>query len=763
MTAKRIRLAKIRTENLLIEIGCEELPAVGLEKLAKNFATIFAHELVKAKVLNADVLEAVKNKDAKNKNIKNKSEKNLQWFATPRRLAVLIKNVLSKAPAHTDERRGPSVKSAFDEDGKPTAAALGFAKSCGVEVAMLDTLKTDKGAWLAYQQKVGGGKLADIVTDALAEAVRRLPIAKRMRWGAGSEEFVRPVHWLLALHGDAVVKTEVLTMLARNFTFGHRFHTNSQSHQDNLPGDIFINNRVTIRHADDYAESLESQGAVIPSFSKRRSVIQKQLRTLAKKAGARVEVDAGLLEVVTGLVEWPWALLGSFDESFLKLPDEVLVSCMGNHQKYFHLTDAATTDEKLLPGFIAVGNLRSKSTPLVRRGCERVLRARLADAEFFWNSDLKTPIAVRASALNGVLFHNQLGSLHDKSARIAQLACFMATTLSEQAPESMRVDNEHVARAALLCKTDLVSDMVGEFPELQGIMGRYYAQKNGEDTQVASAIEQHYLPRYAGDKLPRIALAQIIAVADRIDSLLGLFACGEAPSGDKDPFALRRAALGVLRILIEKELDLDLYQLLQASADSYADADHVTVTADNKTIQQAIQPVWVFMLERLKAYYQEMGYSATELASVMACRPVRPLDFDRRLKALSHFFVKHPAASASLAAANKRIVGIMGKARKNNSVPTNYDETLFQHKAETELARHLDKIGARVRNYFAANQYDQGFAALSELKHPVDTFFDEVMVMDEDAAVRNNRLALLGNIRVLFLAAADISFMETER
>lgn len=705
-----------RRDNLLIEIGAEELPSRTLQALGRAFAAGLARGLVEAGVLDD-------------------RPDNYRYFATPRRLAVLVHGVSARQPDSVVERRGPSLQAAYDAHGKPSPAAEGFAKSCGVNLAQLDTLKSDRGAWLVYRQRVAGLSLAEVVTRCLEESVRRLPIAKRMRWGAHRVEFVRPVHWLLALHGAKLVKTRVLGLEAGRFTRGHRFHAG-----DKLP----------VPGADDYAALLDSEGRVIADFDRRRGVIKKQLARLADKAGAQVEADASLLDLVTGMVEWPRALLGGFDRRFLKLPGEVLVSCMGEHQKYFHLTD---DKGKLLPGFIAVSNIKSKSPARVRRGNERVLRARLADAEFFWKRDQKTPLESRTEELKGVCFHSQLGSLHDKTARVVELARFIADQLGADAGKA--------ARAALLCKADLVTDMVGEFPELQGTMGRHYAKKSGEEKPVADAIEQHYWPRYSGDKLPPGPVAQSVAVADRIDSLTGIFAGGEAPTGDKDPFALRRAALGVLRILIEKQLDLDLYQLLQAGRECYETAGGAAVTPDAETIER----VFEFMLERLRAYCRQKGYSASELTAVMACRPTRPLDFDRRLKALSRFFATRPEAADSLASANKRIAGILAKAglKPSDGVPGRYDEALFREKAETELARQLDKIGARARACFSGNRYDEGFAALSELKQPVDSFFDEVMVMDPDAAIRNNRLALLTRIRELFLGAADISFMGTDR
>ena len=708
-----------RRANLLVEIGVEELPPRALQTLGAAFAAELARGLAEAGVIGDQ-------------------PDSQRFFATPRRLAALVYDVLARQPEHVVERRGPSLSVAYDAHGRPTPAAEGFAKSCGAAVAHLETLNNAQGAWLVHRQKVAGLPLAELLTRCLEDAVRRLPVAKSMRWGAHRAEFVRPVHWLLALHGTRRVKTRVLGLEAGRFTWGHRFHAGA---------------RLPVAAADAYAAVLESEGTVIADFDRRRAAIQKQLAVLSRKAGARVKVDDALLDLVTGMVEWPRALLGDFDRRFLKLPPEVLVSCMRVHQKYFHLAD---DHGKLLPGFITVSNIKSKTPARVRRGNERVLRARLTDAEFFWNSDLKTPLESRVDGLRGVRFHTRLGSLHDKSVRVAHLARRIAGQLGG--------DSSMAERAALLCKADLVTDMVGEFPELQGIMGRHYAKKSGQAGAVAEAVEQHHWPRHAGDKLPSGALAQSVAVADRIDSLMGLFAAGEAPTGDKDPFALRRAALGVLRILIEKQLDLDLRELLRAGRESYAATG--TTGIDNAVLPdaQTDEQVFAFMLERLRAYYQSMGYRASELASVMACQPTRPLDFHRRLRALSRFFADRPAAAASLASANKRIAGILGKAgRSARTTSEVYDPSLLQEPAETDLARQLDRVGVRVRAYFDGNRYDKGFAALAKLKQPVDAFFDEVMVMAPDPAIRNNRLALLTHLRELFLGVADISVMDAER
>ena len=699
---------------LLVEIGTEELPPQSLQALARAFAGGLAKALAAAGVLE-DGADGVRH------------------FATPRRLAALIDGVAARQPARVSERKGPSLAAAFDAHGKPSRAAEGFARSCGVSVAQLAKMETDKGAWLVHRQRLPGAPLAAVVTECLAESLRHLPIAKRMRWGDGETEFVRPAHWLLALHGSRVVATEALGLKAGRHTRGHRFHANR---------------RIAIADAADYARALETEGKVIADFDQRRRVIQSQLSRLAARAGAQTPHDPALLDLVTGLVELPRALAGEFDRRFLKLPPEALVACMRDHQKFFPLTN---DKGRLLPGFITVSNIASKARARVRRGNERVLRARLADAEFFWHSDLKTPLGARAEALKGVLFHHRLGSLHDKTARVVQLSRVIA--------EQLGADVRQAGRAAGLCKADLVTDMVGEFPELQGVIGRRCAQKAGEERPVADAIEQHYLPRSAGAQLPRHPVAQSVALADRIDSLAGLFAGGEIPSGDKDPFALRRAALGVLRICIEKKLALDVRALLDASRRVYENADGgASVTPDDATVEQ----VFDFILERLKAYYQPLGYGAAEVASVLACRPPKPLDFDRRLKALSRFFKRRPEAAESLAAANKRISGILQRAAVDAPL-SRYDPALLRQPAERELARQLEHIGERAAACFAANRYDQGFVALSQLKRPVDSFFDEVMVMDENPAVRANRLALLSRIRQLFLGVADISLMRPEQ
>ncbi|MDD9821751.1 MAG: glycine--tRNA ligase subunit beta [Gammaproteobacteria bacterium] len=747
-----------RRADLLVEIGTEELPPRDLQKLGKAFAARFAEGLAAAGVAGGDGDAAAHH-----------------YFATPRRLAVLVKNVAARAPSRSIERRGPALQAAFDAAGQPTQAARGFAKSCGVEVAQLATLKTDKGEWLAYRRRESGAPLAIIVIAGLDDAVRRLPAAKRMRWGSGDAEFVRPAHWLLALHGKRVVAAEALGLKAGRVTRGHRFHA----------GDA----PLSIADAGEYARRLESDGRVIADFARRRRVVAAQLARLAKAAGARPPADDELLDEVTGLVEWPRAVVGEFDRRFLKLPAEVLSACMREHQKFFPLAGARG---KLLPAFIAVSNLAARPGARVQAGYARVLRARLADAEFFWHSDLKTPLQSRVEALKGIRFHHRLGTLHDKAQRVAAFAAHIAGRLDGAAGDgesAAGADGDTVAtagaesgtvaaagRAAWLCKADLATDMVGEFPALQGVIGRHYARQAGENSAVADAVAQHYWPRFAGDRLPQGAPAQCVALADRLDSLLGLFACGDVPSGDKDPFALRRAAWGVLRILIEKRLDLDVHELLSAGAQAFgssgaAGASGAGVQPDAATVER----VFAFLLERLPAHSAPLGFNALEVASVLACKPRRPLDFDRRLRALSRFFRNRPAAAQALAAANKRIAGILSKSAGRDgdaaagadagaaeTVAAAVDPTLFQHPAEAALARQLEARGARAAGCFSAGDYSAGLTELSRLKQPIDAFFDAVLVMEKDPRLRANRLKLLRRIRALFLGVADISLMQAD-
>jgi len=693
--------------NLLIELGTEELPPKALKVLAESFSRSVSLSLIEAGVVS-DKPDSV------------------QFYAAPRRLAVLIKDVESSQKDRVEQRRGPSVSAAFKE-GEPTKAALGFARSCGVEIDQLGREVTDKGEWLCYAIQVVGLSLTALVNKALEQAVKQLPIPKRMRWGDSDQEFVRPVHWLLALHGLNTLEVSVLGLNADNKTRGHRFH---------VPG------QITVPSADDYVSTLLEQGKVQVDYAARQAAIKTQVEVLAKNETAQAVMHPALLDEVTGLVEWPFAIYGQFDSKFLEVPTEVLVSSMSDHQKYFHLVDE---QGRLLPGFITISNIQSNEVSRVRAGNERVLRARLSDAEFFWQADQKLKLDDRISSLKRVLFHKKLGSVHDKVSRMKVLAQSIAGQIG--------ADPKQVDRACDLCKTDLVTDMVGEFPELQGTVGRYYAANQGEVNIVAKAIEAHYQPRFAGDDLPQGEVAQCLAIADRLDSLAGIFACGEVPSGDKDPFGLRRASLGVLRIMIESGLELDLYELVKQAVDGFSEMD----LGNNDDVAEKITS---FVFERLRAYYQPFGFDTEEINAVMAVQPSRPLDFDHRLHALHDFVANQSDAALSLAAANKRIANILVKQK--SKLVSEVQPSLFKEKAEGALFDLVNQSASAAQLAFSNSKYSEGLLELSALKSPVDAFFDEVMVMDEDLAVRANRLALLHSIRALFLNVADISLIQVE-
>ncbi len=695
-------------QNLLIELGTEELPPKSLKKLAEAFAGGFVASLSEAGLIdNAD---------------------GYQVFATPRRLAVLVSDVLSQQADRSEQRRGPALKAAFDAEGNPSKAAEGFARSCGVAVGELSQLETDKGAWLVFDKQVKGQSISELAQAALDQSIKQLPIAKRMRWGDSEVEFVRPVHWLVALYGSDVLALSALELDAGCTTQGHRFH-----HPE----------VIALSHADGYASTLEKQAYVIADYAQRQAIVEQQATDLATAQGATVVIDPALLEEVTGLVEWPVALMGKFDETFLDVPAEALIASMKDHQKYFYLVDDAGN---LLPKFITVSNIESKEPERVKQGNERVLRARLADGQFFWNTDRDTPLASRLEALSGLMFHVKLGSVADKSKRI--------TWLSGQIAGLMGADTALSTRAATLCKADLVSDMVGEFPSLQGVMGRYYAGNDQEPAGVAQAIEQHYWPKFSGDQLPQSAEAQVVALADRLDSLVGIFATGEKPTGVKDPYALRRAALGILRILGEKRLDLSLKALLDLAIAAYAQTPDTQAKPDAETKTAVL----AFTLDRLKSLYLGKGYSIHEFNAVAEVDPDTAHDFDDRIAAVTQFYQDSREAADSLAAANKRIANIL----KKSEASTEFDVALLRDEAEKCLNQSLDKLESKAQASFAADHYIEGLLTLSALKEPIDQFFDEVMVMADDEALRHNRLALLFRIRQLFLQVADLSFLNAE-
>ena len=689
------------TADILVEIGTEELPPKALKKLSNSFAEGINDFLKAADVSISGGFTA---------------------YASPRRLAVILYGVEESQPDREIEKRGPALKAAFGEDGCPSKAAVGFASSCGVTVEQLDTMSTDKGEWLVFRSHEQGRPTMELLPDIINQSLARLPIPKRMRWGEGNEEFVRPVHWVVLLYGKDVVDGKIMGLKPGNLTRGHRFH-----HPQT----------IELVSAADYVDMLEQKGFVLVDMEQRSQAIHQQVEQTAVKLGGRALIDEGLLQEVTALVEWPVAVAGDFEEHFLKVPKESLISSMQDHQKYFPILDS---EGNLMPHFITISNIDSKNVSRVKEGNERVIRPRLSDAAFFWNQDCKHPLETRMSGLDKVIFQNKLGSLGDKSRRVAKIAKQIARQLGANA--------DHAHRAALLSKCDLMSEMVFEFPDLQGIMGRYYALNDGESEEVAIALDEQYMPRFAGDELPSTMTGQILAVSDKLDTLLGIFAIGQKPSGEKDPFALRRATLGVLRILIERDLALDLRDLLGFAAEALEG----TVNAS-----KAIDEVLNFMLERLRVYYLNQDISADVYDSVVALKPTSPVDFDNRVYAVSSF--RQLAEAESLAAANKRIGNILKKIEGKR--PTKIDVKKFQEKAESELYDQLQKLSVEVAPMFEDGDYKSALKKLAGLRDVVDTFFDQVMVMADDESLKKNRIALLGQLHDLFMKVADLSRLQS--
>ena len=687
------------TSDLLIEIGTEELPPKALPTLSKAFTDGIVSGLENAGLQADEVMS----------------------YATPRRLAVVLKNVPTAQADQTQERRGPAVQAAFDADGKPTKAAEGFARGCGVSVDELEQRETPKGTWLYFSKQVAGKATSELLPDIVQNSLDKLPIPKRMRWGSSAVEFVRPVHWIVMLSGSDVINASILGISASNTTQGHRFHH---------PEKILINTPA------DYADTLKNSGKVIADFAERRSIIKQQVEAEASKLNAQAVISDALLDEVTALVEYPVAIVGGFDEKFLDVPQEALISAMQDHQKYFPVVDV---DNKLMAYFITIANIESKDPSKIREGNERVIRPRFSDAEFFWNQDRKSTLESRREASKNIVFQQKLGSLYEKTERVAQLARIMAEQLGANADDA--------ARAAELSKCDLMTEMVYEFTSLQGVMGRYYALNDGENEAVANALDEQYMPRYAGDQLPQGTTGQILAIADKLDTLVGIFAIGQKPTGTKDPFALRRAALGVLRIIIECKLDLDLAELLQASANTYADKLDA-----NSNLSETLD----YIMERLRAYYQEQNISADTIDAVASLKPTKPLDFDSRVKAVSNFR-KLPEAEA-LAAANKRIANILKKV--DGEIPESVNIGLFEEEQESSLYAAVITQQTKVDDLFANGEYETALSSLASLRDAVDDFFDKVMVMADDEELKNNRLALLNELRQMFLKAADLSLLQ---
>lgn len=687
------------TQDLLVEIGTEELPPKALRKLSESLAQELGQRLQAAGLAYA----------------------RLQGYGAPRRLAVWVRELAASQPDRVLERRGPALTAAFDEEGRTTAAAQGFARSCGVPVDALESLESDKGAWLVYRQRQQGAPTRELLPELLAQALQALPIPKRMRWDDLPGEFIRPVHWLVLLFGDEVIPAALLGVQAGRETRGHRFHH---------PGSLYLAEPAA------YAPLLETEGKVLADFSVRREAIYAQVVGVAKQLGGSALLEEDLLDEVTGLVEWPVALAGRFDADFLKLPEEVLIAVMQGHQKYFPLLDG---QGHLLPYFITVSNIESEQPAAVVEGNERVIRPRLADAAFFYATDRKETLASRCERLKRITFQEKLGSVFEKTERLAQLGRSIAMDIGG--------NGDWAERAGLLSKCDLVTEMVTEFPELQGIMGRYYALQDNEPAEVAEALREQYLPRFAGDMLPRTTTGQALSLADRLDTLVGLFGIGEPPSGDKDPYGLRRAALGALRIMIESELALDLPPLLELAGRAYGDRLDGSSTAAQ---------VHDYLLERLRGYYLEAGFRPDEIEAVLVLRPGQPWDFERRLKAVASFRALPEAES--LAAANKRIRNILRKSEEK--IPAQVEFELLLDPAEQTLANQMYDLEREVAPLLERQDYGAALKALAGLRGAVDQFFDEVMVMAEDLALRANRLALLARLQRLFLQVADISRLQ---
>jgi glycyl-tRNA synthetase beta chain len=691
-------MAKIRTADFLVEVGTEELPPKALKSLIDAFAVNLAALLDENRLEHGDV----------------------RSYGTPRRLAVLVDKLARSQPDRQVELKGPPVSVAFDRDGVPKPAALAFARKCGVDVSELRRERNNKGEWLTCSSSEKGAPASQLLPAIVQQSLDKLPIPRRMRWGASDAEFVRPVHWLLMLHGQDVVDGEALGVRAGNKTRGHRFHAPRE---------------FTVSSPKQYLSVLEKKAFVLADFGLRRKRIIELVDEAARAAGGRPGGDLALFDEVTALNEWPVAVTGSFDKAFLKLPKEVIVATLTGHQRYFPVSNK---DGELLPVFVTIANIESRESSRVRDGNERVVRPRLSDAAFFWETDRRYPLAHRVDALKSVVYQQGLGSMADRTQRIAGLA--------DKVAGGAGATRDDVQRAALLAKCDLLTGMVGEFPELQGLMGQYYAAADGESEQVAKAIGEQYLPRFAGDVLPASPAGMALAIADKLDMLAGNFALDRKPTGSRDPFGLRRAALGLVRIIIEQELELDLDELI-ASAVNAQPAE----PADNLEL---IESVREFIVERLRAWYLERpGFGAEMFEAVRSKRPASLLDFDLRLKAVAAFSKLDEATA--LSSANKRIANILRQANLQ-SLPR-LKPSLFVDDAEQQLHRAMESATSIVRPLLEKRQYTEALTALAGLRAPVDRFFDDVMVMTEDPALQRNRLALLSELRDLFLDIADIS------
>jgi len=689
------------TRDFLFELGTEELPPKSLPSLIDALQSGVESGLQKAGLSFGAITP----------------------YATPRRLALLIRDLPLAQTDQQIEKRGPTVNAAYNADGSPSRATEGFLRSCSCNATIdqLITLRTDKGEWLCFRQQVKGAASSTLIPDIIGSALANLPIAKRMRWGSGSAEFVRPVHWVVLLLGGDVIEADILGIAAGRTTRGHRFHR---------PEELAVSEPAA------YEQTLEQQGKVIASFAERKRKIQALAEQSAQEVNGIAHIEPDLLDEVAALVEWPVPVRGHFDSRYLALPAEVLITTMQENQKYFPVEDG---NGKLLPYFITFSNVDSSNPDTVRQGNERVVRPRLSDAEFFWTQDRKQRLEDRVEILKQVTFQQKLGSLHDKTRRVSNLGKIIA--------ERLGAETARVQRAALLSKTDLLTEMVGEFTNLQGVMGRYYALAEGEDAEAAAAIEEQYLPKVSGGEIPATQTGRILALADKLDTISGIFSIGLAPTGDKDPYALRRAALGIVRIIIEAGLELDLSALIDSALGQQTHA------FDRETVQQQLE---AFVLERLRGYLLDRGTRYDEFEAVLATQPQRLTDFELRLKAVAEFRTLPEAES--LAAANKRIRNIL---RKNENEPAEAPQAAaLSEAAEIALLNAAEIARQETAPLIEQRDYTAALRRLAQLRDPVDVFFNDVIVMSEDAALRKQRLGLLILIEGLFLQIADISCLQ---
>ncbi len=686
------------TNHLLLELGCEELPPKSLKKLSQALLDNILAGLQEAG-LSYDRGRA---------------------YATPRRLAVLIDDLQTFQADKVVEKRGPAIQAAYGADGSPSKAALGFAASCGASFEELEKLETDKGSWLIFRQAVNGQATAELIPDIIRKSLNNLPIAKRMRWGSFDAEFARPVHWAVLLFGNDVIETEILRRTTGRISRGHRFHA---------PQDL------SIASPHDYLDILKQQGKVLADFEERMTIIRDAANQAASKVGGTAHIEEDLLEEVAALNEWPVPVVGNFDARFLELPQEVLITTMQANQKYFPVKN---DKGGLLPHFITFANIESSNPDSIRQGNERVVLPRLVDAEFFWKQDRKQSLAGRVDSLKTIVFQKDLGTLFDKTERVANLAGLIA--------EKIGADGALAKRAALLAKTDLMTNMVGEFANLQGTMGRYYAAADGEDLAVAHALEEQYFPKQSGGEIPQAQISVALALAEKIDTLAGIFSAGLIPTGDKDPYALRRATLGILRILIENGLALDVVELLDAALAQFSHSFNKTETR---------QKVIGFIFDRLKGYCLDQGYSSDEFEAVLAVNPTQPWDFMLRIRAVQSFRALPEAES--LAAANKRIINIL----KKSDQPISDNIGTLVEAAEKNLLIAAEESETAIFPLLAEQNYPLALNRLAQLRDSVDAFFDNVMVNTDDVALRNSRLALLAKLSNQFLKIGDISKLQS--